>query len=131
MPEFGNPFAGNTSDHKLTTEELIRSVRFAISAEYEAIQVYNQMAEATDDDLAKKVLIDIANEERVHAGELLTLLFQLDPDEEKFYTGGEEEVKKLKDKLENSSTGEKKPTIEDKKNKLLDKLLKEKEDENI
>jgi hypothetical protein len=32
-------------------------------------------------------LIDIANEEKEHAGEFLSLLRELDPDEEKFYRG--------------------------------------------
>jgi rubrerythrin len=44
------------------------------------------------------VLKDIADEERVHAGEFLRLLKELAPDEEKFYTEGakevEEEIKK-------------------------------------
>jgi rubrerythrin len=40
-----------------------------ISAEYEAVQLYMQLAESIDDQLAKEVLIDIANEERVHAGD--------------------------------------------------------------
>jgi len=38
------------------------------------------------------VLKDIADEERVHAGELLRLLRELAPDEEKFYSHGAEEV---------------------------------------
>ena len=53
----------------LTDEELIRSIRFMVAAEYEAIQLYMQLAESTDNELAKDVLIDIADEERVHAGE--------------------------------------------------------------
>nr|WP_206075983.1 ferritin family protein [Marinitoga lauensis] len=43
-----------------------------------------QLAESVDDELAKEVLIDIANEERVHAGEFLRLLKELDPEEENF-----------------------------------------------
>lgn len=38
------------------------------------------------------MLQDIADEERVHAGEFLRLLRELAPDEEKFYTEGAEEV---------------------------------------
>jgi hypothetical protein len=37
LPEFGHPFAGLAADRKLTGEELIRAVRFAVAAEYEAI----------------------------------------------------------------------------------------------
>jgi len=92
MPEFGNPFSGLKKDRKLTEEELIRAIRFMIAAEYEAIQLYMQLAESTDNKLAIDVLKDIADEERVHAGEFLRLLKELAPDEEKFYKEGAEEV---------------------------------------
>jgi rubrerythrin len=92
MPEFANPFAGLKSDRKLTDEELIRAVRFMVAAEYEAVQLYMQLAESTDNELARAVLEDIADEERVHAGEFLHLLHALAPDEAKFYEEGAEEV---------------------------------------
>ena len=98
MPEFGNPFSGLKKDRKVTNEELIRAIRFMIAAEYEAIQLYMQLAESTDNKLAQNVLKDIADEERVHTGEFLRLLKELAPDEEKFYNEGakevEEEIKK-------------------------------------
>jgi len=98
VPEFGNPFSGIKKDRKVTNEELIRAIRFMIAAEYEAIQLYMQLAESTDNKLAQEVLKDIADEERVHAGEFLRLLKELAPDEEKFYSEGakevEEEIKK-------------------------------------
>jgi len=100
MPEFGNPFAGQKFDRKLTDAELVRAIRFMIAAEYEAIQLYQQLAESTDNKLAIEVLEDIANEERVHAGEFLRLLHELAPEEEKFYKEGagevEEEIAKMK-----------------------------------
>ncbi|MBN1683292.1 rubrerythrin [Candidatus Bathyarchaeota archaeon] len=97
MPEFGNPFSGLASDKKLTEAELIRAIRFMVAAEYEAIQLYMQLAESTDNELAKKVLIDIADEERVHAGEFLQLLYELAPDEKTFYEEGYKEVEELKE----------------------------------
>jgi len=100
MPEFGSPFSGLAQERKITHEELIRAIRFMIAAEYEAIQLYMQLAESTDNELAQEVLKDIADEERVHAGEFLRVLRQLAPDEEKFYAEGyrevEEEIEKLK-----------------------------------
>jgi rubrerythrin len=100
MPEFGSPFSGLAKDRKLTKAELIRAIRFLVAAEYEAVQMYMQLAESIDNKLAAEVLEDIANEERVHAGEFLRLLKELAPDEEKFYAEGaqevEEEIKKLK-----------------------------------
>ncbi|HNT44524.1 MAG TPA: ferritin family protein [Syntrophorhabdaceae bacterium] len=99
MPEFGSPFSGLANDRKLTEQELIRAIRFMIAAEYEAVQLYMQLAESTDNRLAIKVLRDIADEERVHAGEFLRLLRELDPDEEKFYAEGAEEVEEEIGKL--------------------------------
>ena len=99
MPEFGSPFSGLAKDRKLTETELIRAIRFMVAAEYEAIQMYMQLAESIDNEVAKEVLKDIADEERVHAGEFLRLLHHLDPDEQNFYDEGyeevEEEIKKL------------------------------------
>jgi rubrerythrin len=95
MPEFANPFSGLANDRKLTQEELIRAVRYMVAAEYEAVQLYMQLAESTESELARTVLVDIADEERVHAGEFLRLLKELAPDEEKFYQEGYEEVEEL------------------------------------
>ncbi len=92
MPDFGTPFAGLAQGRKVTHEELIRAIRFMVAAEYEAIQLYMQLAESTDNKLAVEVLKDIADEERVHAGEFQRLLFELAPDEPKFYAEGAEEV---------------------------------------
>jgi rubrerythrin len=92
MPEFGSPFSGLANDRKLTDTELVRAIRFMIAAEYEATQLYMQLAESTDNKLAVKVLKDIADEEIVHAVEYLRLLHELAPDEKKFYAEGAEEV---------------------------------------
>lgn len=99
MPDFGTPFAGLSLDRKLTNEELIRAVRFAAAAEFEAVQLYMQIAEATDNRLAKAVMKEVADEERVHAGEFLRLIRELAPDEEAFYAEGAEEVEEMMKKL--------------------------------
>ncbi len=103
MPEFGSAFSGLANDRKLTHEELVRAVRFMIAAEYEAIQMYTQLAESTDDKVAVAVLEDISNEERVHAGEFLRLLKYLDSNEEKFYENGTHEVEEMLEKIENKT----------------------------
>jgi rubrerythrin len=92
MPAFGSPFSGLANDRKLTDEELVRAIRFMVAAEYEATQLYTQLAESTDNKLAVEVLKEIADEELVHAGEFLRLLRELAPDEEKFYAKGAKEV---------------------------------------
>lgn len=95
MPEFTHPFAGLAAGKTITTQELIRAMRFSIAAEYEAIQLYMQLAESTDHELAAKVLRDVADEERVHAGEFLRVLHELAPDEARFYEEGAEEVEEM------------------------------------
>ena len=95
MPEFGSPFSGLANNKKLTADELVRAIRFMVAAEYEATQMYMQLDESIDNRLAVKVLKDIADEELVHVGELLRLLQELAPDEEKFYAQGAKEVEEI------------------------------------
>jgi rubrerythrin len=99
MPEFGTAFSGMASNRKLTHAELVWAIRFMVAAEYEAIQLYMQLAESTDNELASAVLRDISEEELVHAGEFLRLLKELEPEEEDFYKKGALEVEELIEKL--------------------------------
>lgn len=69
----------------MTKIELINGIRLDIEKEEEAIRLYEEQVSKTSDSEAKKVLSSIANEERVHVGELTKLLEILD-DEGK-YTG--------------------------------------------
>ena len=99
MPTFGSPFSGLANNRKLTNKELIRAVRFTVAAEFEATQLYTQLAESTNNKLAVEVLKDIADEERVHVGEFLRLLHALAPDEKKFYAKGAKEVEDMINKI--------------------------------
>ena len=103
MPTFGSPFSGLAKDKKLTEAELIRAVRFMVAAEYEATQLYMQLAESIDNKLAIDVLKDIAKEEIIHAGEFLRLLYELAPDEAKLYAEGAKEVEAVMLKLKSRS----------------------------
>ena len=95
MPDFGAPFSGLARERKLTKEELVRAIRFLVAAEYEAVQMYVQLAESTDNKFAVAVLKDIADEELVHAGEFLKLLHHLAPEEAKLYEKGAKEVDEI------------------------------------
>ncbi len=95
MPEFGSPFSCLANNRNLTDEELIRAIRFSIAAEYEATQLYKQLSESTTNKLAIAILKDVANDERVHAGQFLRLLYMLAPDEEKYYAQGAKENEEL------------------------------------
>lgn len=99
MPEFVNPFSGKVPDRKLTMGELIRAIRLNVAAEHEAIHLYMAHAEATDHPLAKKVLIDVANEEREHVGEFNRLLEILTGDEDKYLAEGREEVDEMAEEV--------------------------------
>jgi hypothetical protein len=92
---FGSPFSGLANPRKFTDEELHRTIRFMVAAEYEATQLYLQLAESTNNQLAVVVLKEIANEELVHVGEFLRVLPELAQDEEKFYATGAKEVEEL------------------------------------
>ncbi len=114
MPEFVNPFSGKVPERKLTLEELIRAIRLNLAAEHEAVHLYMAHADATDHPLAKKVLIDIANEERVHAGEFERLLEILTGDEAKWLAEGKAEVDEMAAELAGSGPatgGSEEPTV--------------------
>ena len=92
--QFVNPSVVFNDGKKFTERELTRAVRQAIAAEQEAIHLYEFIVDATDNDLVKKTLQDIANEEKVHVGELQAVLKQLLPDEQKFLDEGSDEIGK-------------------------------------
>jgi rubrerythrin len=76
----------------LTDRELTRAIRDAIVAEEGAINQYETVVDSTTNEAAKEILQSIADEERVHVGELQKLLNTLLPDEEKKLEEGAKEV---------------------------------------
>ena len=100
MAGFADPFYGNVPGRKLTLGELIRAIRLNVAAEQEATALYTAHAEATDSPVARKVLLDIANEERVHLGEFVKLLDILTSgEEEAWMANGAEEVRELAEEV--------------------------------
>jgi rubrerythrin len=100
MPDFPNPFSGNVPERKMSFNELIRAIRVDIAGELEAIHLYTAHAEASENELVEEVLLDIANEERVHVGELQRLLTLLLHDEAELLAQGAAEVDAEAAKLE-------------------------------
>ena len=92
MPEFSQPFSGNKCQRILDKNELVRAVRFSIASEFEAIQLYEQLRDSIEDESAKKLLTEIAGDEKEHVGNFLHLLKILAPDEENYYKEGWEEA---------------------------------------
>lgn len=114
MPSFANPFQGNIP-RKMTQEELIQAIRLNIAGEIEAVFLYDAHVQATDNELAKKVIGDIRDEEKAHVGELTTLLYALDPTEAEFFASGRAEVQEMMEELRLSKpepeNGDGKPTV--------------------
>ena len=79
-------------DEKDIDKEILRA---AIIAELDAINLYEQMASLTKNEKLKKLLLDIAREEKTHVGEFLSLLEILDKEQVEELKAGREEVKEL------------------------------------
>jgi len=77
---------------RMTPRELTRALRAALASEQEAVILYQAIADATDEDTARAVLESIANEERVHTGELQRLIEMLDAYELELMAEGAEEA---------------------------------------
>jgi rubrerythrin len=70
-------------------------LRAGIIAELDAINLYEQMAAMTKNDDIKKILLDIAKEEKTHVGEFLTLLLGKDREQGVELEKGKEEIEAL------------------------------------
>ena len=125
MPKFESFKCVTKFDTRLSKQELIWALKICLAAEHEAHMQYMQICDACEDDLARKVLRSIADEELVHAGEFSSLIEKLYPECKAYYKEGAAEVAKLeagtkkedKDSLEDSSP-------DDIKKKRLDNLFK-------
>lgn len=81
---------------KVKAEEIDKEIlRTAIIAELDAINLYGQMAALAEDVNIKKVLMDIAGEEKTHVGEFQALLLMKDEEQVKELEAGREEVEEM------------------------------------
>jgi rubrerythrin len=81
---------------KIKKEGLDKEIlRAAIIAELDAINLYEQMADMTRSANVKKVLLDIAREEKTHVGEFQTLLLIEDKEQVQELEEGKKEVQEL------------------------------------
>ena len=81
---------------RLKGDELSRQIlRVAISAELDAINLYEQMAALAEDEHVRTVLLEVAREEKTHVGEFLALLKTLDREQERELEAGAREVEEL------------------------------------
>ncbi len=70
-------------------------LRVAIIAELDAVNLYEQLAAATDNEKIKKVLLEVAREEKTHVGEFQALLLKEDKEQVQELEKGRKEVEEL------------------------------------
>ena len=81
---------------KVKKEDLDReTLRVGIIAELDAISLYEQLAAMTGNENIKKVLLDIAKEEKTHVGEFQALLVEQDEEQKRELEEGKKEVDEL------------------------------------
>ncbi len=81
---------------KVDKENIDKEIlRAGMIAELDAVSFYEQMAALTDKQDIKKVLLDIAREEKAHIGEFEALLEKHDPQQAKESKEGKQEVEEL------------------------------------
>ncbi len=81
---------------KVKKEDIDKEIcRLGMIAELDATSLYEQLAAMAQSEDIKKVLMDIAKEEKTHTGEFETLLLKLDKEQEKENENGKKEVEKL------------------------------------
>ncbi|MEM3579706.1 MAG: ferritin family protein [Candidatus Bathyarchaeia archaeon] len=86
------PIRVNKVEKKLLNCEILRA---AIIAELDAINLYEQLAAATTNESIKKVLLEIAREEKTHVGEFQTLLLKEDKEQIEELEKGRKEVEDI------------------------------------
>lgn len=80
----------------LKKEDIDKEIcRVGMIAELDAVNLYEQMAAMTENPKLKKILLDIAREEKTHVGEFQTFLLSIDPEQVKELEKGKKEVSEL------------------------------------
>jgi rubrerythrin len=69
-------------------------LRVGIIAELDAINLYEQLASEAENPDIKKVILDIAKEEKTHVGEFQALLLRIDKQQVEELAAGKKEVEK-------------------------------------
>lgn len=81
---------------KSTDIDIDRQIlRSAIISELDAISLYEQLSSNTKNDKLKKILLDVAKEEKTHVGEFQAMLIELDSEQKTELKTGEDEIKNI------------------------------------
>ncbi|MEM2104604.1 MAG: demethoxyubiquinone hydroxylase family protein [Candidatus Bathyarchaeia archaeon] len=70
-------------------------LRVAVIAELDAVNLYEQLAAATSNETIRKVLLEVAREEKTHVGEFQALLLKEDKEQVSELEKGREEVEEM------------------------------------
>lgn len=78
---------------KIKKENLDQEIlRVGLIAELDAINLYQQLADMTENTNIRKILLDIAKEEKTHVGEFQALLLKQDKEQKRELDEGKKEV---------------------------------------
>ncbi len=79
---------------KIKKEDIEREIlRAGIIAELDAVSLYEQLATMTKKESIRKILLDIAREEKTHVGEFQALLLKEDQEQAEELLKGDREVR--------------------------------------
>lgn len=82
--------------NKVSSENIDKEIlRAGILAELDATSFYEQMADKTSNPHIKKILLDIAKEEKTHVGEFQAMLLKIDPEQTEELANGKKEVEEM------------------------------------
>lgn len=82
--------------NKVKREDFDREIlRAALIAELNAVNLYEQMAGLTQNSSLRRILRDVAREEKTHVGEFQALLLMEDREQERALGEGRKEVEEL------------------------------------
>jgi len=81
---------------KVKKEDLDKEIlRVGMIAELDAVSLYEQMAAMTENESIKRMLLDIAKEEKTHVGEFQALLLEQDIEQAEELKEGQKEAEEL------------------------------------
>ncbi len=81
---------------KVNKENLNKEIlRAGMIAELDAVSFYEQMAAMTDNKNIKKILLDIAREEKTHIGEFEAMLLKIDAEQVEESKEGRKEIEEI------------------------------------
>lgn len=88
----GLPIDLDKVDEKDIDKEILRA---GMIAELDAVSLYEQLAAKTKNKKIKKVMLDVAKEEKTHLGEFQAILLELDEEQVQEIESGKKEVEEL------------------------------------